>query len=89
MSVLIQKRDVPPQDAERLSRFSKEAGIEDVSLIMFPDLNHIFIEDPYGHPDNYKNLESFDVASKVYAAIVEWIKARSQKRYFQVQIKNG
>ena len=69
-------KNVPPQDAKKLKEILTSAGNEDVTLKIFENLNHIFIKDPNGHPQNYSELESLKVAPQVYAVIVEWIKER-------------
>lgn len=69
-------KNVPPQDARELAKTIKANGNEDVTLKVFEDVNHIFLKDPNGHPQNYSDLESFDVVPQVYATIVEWIKER-------------
>lgn len=69
-------KNVPPPHAKKLAGALKKAGNDDVSVRIFEDLNHIFLKDPNGHPDNYSNLESFQVEPIVLGAIVDWIKDR-------------
>lgn len=40
------------------------------------DPEWLCLKDTNGHPQNYSELESFDVVPQVYATIVAWIKER-------------
>lgn len=70
-------QNVPPEDAELLAKTFKKAGNNDVTLKVFEDVNHIFIKDKDGNPENYKNLESFQIAPEVMSTIVDWIREKT------------
>ena len=65
-------KNVPPEDAKKLKTAFEQAGNSDVTLQMFENINHIFVKDKNGYPQNYHNLESFQVAPEVMQAIVAW-----------------
>jgi hypothetical protein len=68
-------RNVPPADAGKLESAFRSAGNRDVTVRMFPGVNHIFLRDPDGNPRRYDSLPSFEVVPEVLGAISNWAAA--------------
>ncbi len=67
---------VTPEQAPALERAFKAAGNPDVTMRVFPDLNHLFIHDPSGLPSGYGMLKSNKVEPEVLGALADWLAAR-------------
>lgn len=64
---------VTPDQAPELERAFKEAGNPDVTMRVFPDLNHLFIRDPSGLPSGYGTLTSNKVEPEVLGTMADWL----------------
>jgi uncharacterized protein len=66
---------VPVAEAERLASTIRGGGNRDVTVRVFPGLNHLFL--PYGGPGfSYEKLPSFVVNPEVLGAIADWLSSR-------------
>lgn len=72
-------KNVPPEDAKALKAAFEKAGNKNVTLQMFENVNHIFVKDKNGYPQNYENLESFEVAPEIMRTIVSWLLEHSEE----------
>jgi hypothetical protein len=66
-------RQVPAEQAEKLSAAIRASGNRDVTVRIFPGLNHLFIADPEGNPANYSRLTSNKVDAAVLGAVADWL----------------
>lgn len=72
-------RQVTAEQADMLGKVLRESGNKDVTVQVFPDLNHLFLKDPTGNPANYSKLEG-RVGSDVMGAVVDWIAVRAKAK---------
>ncbi len=61
-----------PDQAPLLARAFRAGGDHDVTLKVFPNLNHLFVPDPSGLPEGYTRLPSFQVERDVLGTIADW-----------------
>ena len=71
-------RQVTADQATMLATAMREGGNTDVTLKVFPKLNHLFLVDPDGDPAGYARLPSGRMGSEVTGLIVNWILERSR-----------
>jgi dienelactone hydrolase len=65
-------RQVSPEQAPMLVKAVKSNGNTDVVLRTFPNVNHLFLNDPSGSPDGYPALKNTKVNRAVLGALTEW-----------------
>jgi len=68
-------RQVTAEQAEELGRAIRRGGNRDVTVRVFPGLNHLFLPDTSGNPANYARLGTGRVSPEVLGAIADWIAA--------------
>jgi dipeptidyl aminopeptidase/acylaminoacyl peptidase len=66
-------RQVGVNQAEELAVAFRGGGNQDVTVRVFPNLNHLFLEDPDGDPERYALLGSKSVPVDVLSEISEWL----------------
>jgi dienelactone hydrolase len=72
-------RQVPPAEAERLASAFRAGVVPSVTVRMFPQTNHLFVEDPNGAFADatgrlrYPTLPSLHVRKDVLGAIADWL----------------
>ncbi|MEO8450262.1 MAG: alpha/beta fold hydrolase [Gemmatimonadota bacterium] len=66
-------QQVTPDQAPELEKAFKAAGNRDVTMKIYPDLNHLFVYDPSGYPGAYTSLKSFMVDRAVIGQVVDWL----------------
>ncbi len=71
-------RQVPVEQAAKLAALIRAGGNTDVTVKIFPDRNHLFIEDPDGDFRNYDQLRSNQVGRDVLGTIADWLAAKLQ-----------
>jgi uncharacterized protein len=64
-------------EARTLESTFKSAGNRDVTLRVFPDLNHLFIYQPGGNPSGYTSLTSNLAVPESIGALAEWVHTHS------------
>jgi hypothetical protein len=69
-------QQVTPEQAEELAAAIRSGGNSDVTVKVFPDLNHLFLYDPVGYPGGYGRLTRSAVEPVVIATAVEWLVIR-------------
>jgi uncharacterized protein len=69
-------QQVTPEQAEELAAAIRSGGNRDVSVRVFPDVNHLFIYDPVGSPLGYGRLTRSAVEPTVVGTVVEWLVQR-------------
>lgn len=71
-------RQVTPEQAAELSAAIRQGGNTDVTVTVFPDLNHLFLRDPVGtaDPASYAALPSKEVPAPVLGALADWLAER-------------
>lgn len=65
-------RHVPPFSAARLAAAFRSNGNADVTTLLFPNLNHIFLPDPDGRASGWAFLPSLRVPTEVLDALADW-----------------
>ena len=66
---------VPVAEAEKTAAAIRAGGNRDVTVRVFPGLNHLFLPDG-GFGLSYEKLPSYVVSSEVMGALADWISAR-------------
>src|SRR4029434_9641169 len=67
-------QQVTAVQAEDLGKAFRDGGNKDVTVKVFPNANHLFIEDPDGNPSGYTALTSNRIRDDVMATLVSWLK---------------
>ena len=70
-------QQVIASEANTLETTLKAAGNRDVTLRVFPELNHLFIHQPGGNPSGYATLSSNLAAPEVVGMLADWVKAHA------------
>lgn len=75
-------RQVTAEQAEELGAAVRAGGNRDVTVRVFPDVNHLFLADPDGaaDPARYAALPDKRVPPTVLGALVDWLAARLRVR---------
>ena len=69
-------RQVTADQAEELAAAIRAGGNRDVTVRVFPDVNHLLVHDPSGAFAGYRSLPSYAVRPDVLGAIADWLAAR-------------
>ena len=69
-------QQVTPEQANELASAIRSGGNQDVTVRVFPDLNHLFIYDPVGFPGGYARLPRSALEPVVVGAVVDWLTQR-------------
>lgn len=64
---------VPPEQAMRYERFFREGGNRQVTTIVFPQRNHLFLLDSVGDFAAYHRLPSTTVDREVLGTVADWL----------------
>ncbi len=67
---------VTPEQAEKLGAAMRAGGNSDVTVRLFPNLNHLFIADPSGEVSGYVSLKSNRVSPEVLGTLADWLAVR-------------
>ena len=70
-------QQVIASEAKTLETTFKAAGNRDVTLRVFPELNHLFIHQPGGNPSGYTTLTSNLAVPEVVGMVAEWVRAHA------------
>jgi alpha-beta hydrolase superfamily lysophospholipase len=65
-------QQVTPEQAEVLGKTMRDAGNRQVTVRVFPQANHLFVQDPDGNPANYAKLPSGMVRADVLRELTAW-----------------
>src|SRR5262249_50904727 len=69
-------QQVTPDQVPPLAAAFRAAGNRDVTVKVFPNLNHLFAYDPSGFPMGYTKLANPRVEPEVVGMVVDWLSAR-------------
>ena len=69
-------QQVTQDQAAELAAAIRSAGNKDVTVRIFPDLNHLFIYDPVGFPGGYARLTRSAIEPYVIGTAVDWLVER-------------
>jgi uncharacterized protein len=69
-------RQVPVEQAEELGAAFRAGGNPDVTVQVFPGINHLLLPDPDGNPAGYTRLEARAVAAPVLGVLADWLSER-------------
>ncbi|HEY7530623.1 MAG TPA: alpha/beta fold hydrolase [Gemmatimonadota bacterium] len=68
-------RQVSPNQAEELAIAMRASGNRDITVRVFPYLNHLFLNDADGDPDGYPDLPSKALPPEVLSEVAEWLRS--------------
>jgi fermentation-respiration switch protein FrsA (DUF1100 family) len=71
---------VTVDQATTLSATARDAGNKDVTLKLYPNLNHLFLPAKTGHFDEYSSLATSQLADDVLGPLVEWLSTRLRSK---------
>lgn len=66
-------RQVPADQADSLGAVFRRTGNRDVTVRVFPDVNHLLVHDPDGDFQRYDRLADANVATEVLNAVGDWL----------------
>lgn len=66
-------RQVAAEQADELARAFRAGGNRDVSVRVFPEVNHLLLRDPSGNPLGYFDLTVRDVAPELLQSLGDWL----------------
>lgn len=69
-------KQVPPEQADSLAALFRAAGNADVTVRVFPGVNHLFVSDPSGDFLRYGLLASGAVEGSVLEVVAVWVTSR-------------
>lgn len=69
-------QQVTPDQAPVLEQAFKAGGNRDVTLRVFKDHNHLFLQDPSGFPGGYVKLTNGKIDGEVMGALADWLAVR-------------
>lgn len=72
-------QQVTAEQAEQLGAAIRSGGNTNVTVTVFPDLNHLFLPDPSGNPANYTRLTSGHIGPDVVGPILDWLLAHAKR----------
>ena len=67
---------ITPEQAGKLGRAIRSGGNRDVTVQVFPAMNHLFIPDSSGNVGGYNMLKTNRIPPEVLGVIVEWLVKR-------------
>jgi uncharacterized protein len=68
-------QQVTPEQAPLLEQAFKRGGNKDVTLKVFKDRNHLFLQDPSGFPGGYVKLKDGKIDGEVMGTLADWLSA--------------
>lgn len=74
-------RQVPADQADSLVSLFRRAGNRDVTVRVFPDVNHLLVHDPDGDFQRYYHIEDANVATEVLDAVGDWLERHLAGRH--------
>lgn len=69
-------RQVTAEQARMLEEAARKGGNKDVTVRVFPNLNHLFLQAKTGEEPEYAKLESYSLGEDVLAAIADWLQLK-------------
>lgn len=72
-------RQVTADQAELLAKAARDAGNQDVTVRLFPTLNHLFLPAKTGDESEYTSLETSRIGDDVIKAIGDWLLFKLQR----------
>lgn len=66
-------QQVTAEQAESLAAAIRSGGNQDVTVRVFADANHLFIDDPSGNPAGYWQLKTGEIRGDVIAVLTDWL----------------
>ena len=73
-------RQVTPDQADELAAALRSGGNRDVTVRVFPNMNHLLVEDPHGGYSGYTNLPSLEVRKDFLGVLADWLAAKLVRR---------
>lgn len=69
-------RQVTSDQAEELAAALRSGGNSDVTAMVFPQTDHLFLVDPDGNPVGYAKLPSKSVRPEILGTVADWLSAK-------------
>ena len=76
-------QQVIASEAPVLEKAFRSGGNRDVTMRVFPELNHFFIRQPGGNPSGYSTLSTNLTSAEVLGMAADWIVRRASRRAAQ------
>ena len=73
-------RQVTADQAEELAAAVRSGGNRDVTVRVFPNMNHLLVEDPHGGYAGYATLPSLEVRKDFLGVLADWLAAKLTSR---------
>jgi fermentation-respiration switch protein FrsA (DUF1100 family) len=71
-------RQVTAEQASELAAAFRAGGNRDVTLVVIPGANHLFLADSVGNPSGYARLATRTLHPAALGTIADWLAARLQ-----------
>jgi dipeptidyl aminopeptidase/acylaminoacyl peptidase len=71
---------VTPEQAPMIEKAATAAGNKDVTLRMYPNLNHLFLPAKTGEPAEYTSLSTSQLGQDLIRGLVDWLKQKLNAR---------
>ena len=71
-------RQINADQAVKLAAALRAGGDKDVTVHVFPELDHLFLVDPTGDPSGYPRLPSKVIGADVLGTIADWVSDHSK-----------
>ncbi len=69
-------RQITPEQADTLAAAFRAGGNDDVTVRVFPGLNHLMLPDPSGDPAGYATLINRHVSREMLGTMADWLAER-------------
>lgn len=69
-------QQVTYEQAEKLGAAMRAGGNKDVTVRVFPELDHLFIHDPDGNPAGYAKLPTNKMSAEALGVMADWVVKR-------------
>lgn len=66
-------QQVTAEQASMLEEAARKSGNKDVTVRVFPNLNHLFLPAKAGAESEYQSLETYSLSEEVLRAIADWL----------------
>lgn len=72
-------QQVTAEQAEQLGAAMRSGGNTNVTVTVFPGLNHLFLPDATGNPANYTSIKDGHIGANVMGPILDWLLAHARR----------
>ncbi|HEV7842046.1 MAG TPA: alpha/beta fold hydrolase, partial [Pyrinomonadaceae bacterium] len=69
-------QQVTPEQAHMLEEAARAGGNKDITVRVFPNLNHLFLPSKTGAEREYTSLETYSLSDELLGAIADWLQVK-------------